>query len=43
MESAVKAVAYGLSGSSAVAGDLTCKDWLFTGQKVHRRMTIECT
>ncbi len=41
-ESAVKAEAYGLR-SSAVAGDLTCKDWPFTGQKVRRRTTIEST
>ena len=30
IESAVKALAYGLRVSSAVAGDLTCKDWPFT-------------
>ena len=43
IESAVKAVAYGLRWSSAVAGDLTCKDWPFTGQKVRRWTTIEST
>ncbi len=42
-ESAVKAVAYGLRWSSAVAGDLACRDWPFTGQKVRRRTTIEST
>ncbi len=41
-ETAVKAVAYGLRWSSEVAGDLTCKDWPFTGQKV-RRTTSEST
>ncbi len=39
----VKAVAEGLRWSSAVTGDLTCKDWPITGQKVRRRTTIEST
>ena len=43
IESAVKADAYGLRWSSAVAGDLTCKDRPFTGQKVRRWTTIEST
>ena len=43
IESAVKAVAYGPRWSSVVAGDLTCKDWPFTGQKVRGWTTIEST
>ncbi len=39
----MKAEAEDLGGSSAVAGDLACKDWPFTGQKVRRRTTIENT
>ena len=39
----MKAVAYDHIWSSAVAGDLTGKDWPFTGQKVRRRTTIEST
>ncbi len=42
-ENAAKAVAYGLRWSSAVAGDLTCKDWPLTDQKVRRRTTVEST
>ncbi len=42
-ERAVKAEAYGLRWSAAVAGGLTCKDWPFAGQKVRRRTTIEST
>ncbi len=43
IDSAEKAVAYGLRWSSAVAGERTCKDWPITGQRVRRRTTIEST
>ena len=39
-QGAVKAVSYGLRWSSAVTGDLTCRDWPVTGQKVRRITTI---
>ncbi len=43
MGSAVKAVAYGLRWSPAIADDLTCKDWPFTGHQVRRWTTIAST
>ena len=39
----MKAEAEDLGGSSAVAGDLACKDWPVRGQKVRERTTREST